>query len=102
MTAAADNAGKNMRLAGTLDLKAAGPLHQDLKALRGADLVVDADEVRRLGGLCLQVLLAARAAWAEDGRTFEFAGPSPAFVETATLMGAADLLGVKNLQEPAQ
>ena len=37
---------------------------------RGAALRVDASQVERLGGLCLQVLIAARAAWADDRQEF--------------------------------
>jgi chemotaxis protein CheX len=87
-----------VRLAASLDLKAAGPLLCELKAARGADLAVEAADVRRLGGQCLQVLLAAEAAWRGAGNAFAIEGASPAFVEGATLMGAADLLGVSNLE----
>ena len=84
----------------TLDLKAAGPLMREILAARGQGLVVDASEVRRLGGQCLQVLLAARAAWASDGHAFELRDPSPAFIEGAALMGAADRFGLASQQEP--
>lgn len=70
-----------------LDLRAAGPLAQALRARRGQDLDVDASEVRRLGGLALQVLLAARNAWAEDGRMLALSNPSPAFVEGLERLG---------------
>jgi chemotaxis protein CheX len=87
---------KRVRLAASLDLKAAGPLLTELQAARGADLAVEAADVRRLGGQCLQVLLAAEAAWRGDGHGFAIEAASPAFVEGAALMGAADLLGVSN------
>jgi chemotaxis protein CheX len=90
-----------VRLAASLDLKAAGPLHQELRAARGSGVALEAGDVRRLGGQCLQVLIAARAAWAEDGLSFEIEAPSPAFVEGAALMGAADLLGVSKLEQLA-
>jgi chemotaxis protein CheX len=54
----------------TLDLKAAAPLKQASSNAAARTIEVDADQVRRLGGLCLQVLLAARKAWAEDGKVF--------------------------------
>jgi chemotaxis protein CheX len=76
----------------TLDLKAAGPLKTAILSLRGDALEVQADQVRRLGGLCLQVLLAARKAWAEDGKPFSITGPSEAFVETTRLFGAEGAL----------
>ena len=93
---------QRLRLPASLDLKAAAPLWRELKAARGSDVAIEADEVRRLGGQCLQVLIAARTAWAEDGCAFDIEGPSQAFVETASLMGAAELLGVSKLEELAQ
>ncbi|RRN60648.1 STAS domain-containing protein, partial [Caulobacter sp. 602-1] len=52
----------------TLDLKAAAPLKAAFLERRGTAITVEADQVRRLGGLCLQVLLAARKAWDQDGQ----------------------------------
>ncbi|WP_425997938.1 STAS domain-containing protein [Caulobacter sp. DWR1-3-2b1] len=86
----------------TLDLKAAGPLKSAFLAHRGEALEVEAGQVRRLGGLCLQILLAARKAWADDGKPFSITGPSEAFVETTRLFGAdgallsADIHGVQS------
>ena len=81
-----DNA---LHLDAVLDLKAAKPLADALTARRGADLEVDASEVRRLGGLCLQVLLSAVATWQGDGRTLTFLNPAPAFIEGLELLGVA-------------
>ena len=50
-----------------LDLQAADPLRAELLSLRGRPLQVDASQVNRLGGLCLQVLMSARKLWAEGG-----------------------------------
>ncbi|WP_218278580.1 STAS domain-containing protein [Caulobacter sp. HMWF009] len=86
----------------TLDLKAAGPLKASFLSRRGEPVDVDAGQVRRLGGLCLQILLAARKAWAEDGKAFSINGPSEAFLETTRLFGAdvallsADINGVNS------
>jgi chemotaxis protein CheX len=86
----------------TLDLKAAGPLKAAFLQHRGQALDVEAGQVRRLGGLCLQILLAARKAWADDGKPFSITGPSEAFVETTRLFGAdgallsADFQGAKS------
>jgi chemotaxis protein CheX len=57
-----------LKLPAILDTKAAAPLTQAFLSHRGGDLHVDAADVQRLGAQCLQVLLAARAAWAVDGR----------------------------------
>ena len=72
-----------------LDLQAARPLADALLARRGDDLDVDCSGVRRLGGLCLQVLLSAVATWAADGRRLAFLNPAPAFVEGLGLLGVA-------------
>ena len=86
----------------TLDLKAAGPLKAAFLSHRGGPVEVDAGQVRRLGGLCLQILLAARKAWADDGKAFSINGPSEAFLETTRLFGAdgallsTDINGVKS------
>ncbi len=83
-----------------LDLTAAAPLAAELLQHRGAPLAVDGSAVERLGGQCLQVLLAARATWQADGHEFQVVAPSPALVETLGLLGAASLLSPP-AEEPA-
>jgi len=78
-----------------LDLKAAPALKQDLQAGEGAALDIDASKVERVGGLCLQVLLAAVAAWRQAGQTLRVQDPSPAFADDVKLLGAAALLPVR-------
>ena len=56
-----------MQLPPVLDLKTATALQQQFLAVRGRPLRVDASQVERLGGLGLQILLAAKASWAADG-----------------------------------
>ncbi len=80
-----------MKLAQLLDLSAATPLWSELCAARGRALEIDASHVERLGGLCLQSLLAAQAQWRAEGLAFSITNPSAAFVEGARLMGAHDL-----------
>ncbi len=53
-------------------MKAAAALQQQFLARRGTAVRVDASRVERLGGLCLQVLLAAAAAWAADRQPLEY------------------------------
>jgi chemotaxis protein CheX len=77
-----------VRLAEVLDLNAAAPLAEELMALRGRPLTLDAGEVQRLGAQCLQVLLSARGAWAQDGAAFAIASPSAEFADTLALLGA--------------
>lgn len=75
-----------------LDLTAAGPLAAEFLAHRGTPLMVDGSGVERMGAQCLQVLLAARNAWAADGHAFSIESPSETLTETVAAVGAADLL----------
>ena len=70
-----------------LDLKAAAPLAELLLSRRGHDVEVDGSDVERLGGQCLQVLLAARASWAADGRNFVVENVPQAVINTLELLG---------------
>ena len=81
-----------LSLAETLDLAAAAPLQTEILGLRGAPLTVDASGVRRVGGLCLQVLLAARTAWRSDDQAFGIADASPEFRNSLERVGAGDLI----------
>lgn len=66
MSAIIDMMEDGFRLPKVLDMLAAAPLLEAFMDRRGNPLVVDGSEVERLGGQCLQILLAARAAWAAD------------------------------------
>ena len=81
-----------LALPAVMDLAAAGPLHAGVLARLGGSLEVDASEVRRLGGQCLQVLLAAQARWSADGAAFRVLDASPELVEGLELLGARALL----------
>ncbi len=70
-----------------LDPRAAVPLAGRLLELRGADLVVDASNVERIGAQCVQVLLSAVKTWAIDGHTIAIFNESPAFSETTAHLG---------------
>lgn len=74
-----------------LDLQAAEPLRAELMSLRGRPLEVDASQVTRLGGLCLQVLMSARKIWGEDGVALTVNQPSLAFSEQLTAFGNPEL-----------
>ena len=84
-------AGPPVILAETLDLLAAAPLAAEFLSRRGQAVAVDASATQRMGAQCLQVLLAARAAWAKEGHGFCISGASAAFAEAAALLGASDL-----------
>lgn len=72
-----------------LDIRQARPLADQLKSMRGKALSLDAGAVERLGGQCLQVLLAARNGWASDGVAFRLGGASEAFLHDLTTLGLA-------------
>ncbi len=74
-----------------LDLQAAEPLRAELMALRGRPLQVDASQVSRLGGLCLQVLLSARVSWAEEGLPLRIEQPSEGFLEQLAAFGGPQI-----------
>jgi chemotaxis protein CheX len=74
-----------------LDLSAASPLRENFIGRRGSALRVDASRVERLGGLCLQVLIAARAAWAEDRLELTFDDLS------SELQAVLDIFGVPSV-----
>ena len=80
----------------TLDLLAATPLATELLGRRGQDVAVDASATQRIGAQCLQVLLSARATWAEDGHSFRISGASAEFAEAAAMLGAADLIPLQD------
>lgn len=72
-----------------LDLRAAGPLRDELLARRGGDAVLDASAVTHLGALTLQVIRSAARSWAEAGLTLTLdAGTvSPELADQLALFG---------------
>lgn len=68
---------QTIRLPAVLDLTEAATLAETLIGARGADVRIDASDVTRLGGQCLQVLLAAAKTWAADDLKFEICQASP-------------------------
>ena len=88
-----------IQLADSLDMTAAAPLVQSLKDRRGQPLSLNASQVRRLGGQCLQVLLSAQATWASDGKPFEIVEATPEFTDALALMGASQLAVQSTVQD---
>jgi len=80
-----------LTLGDSLEMTAAGPLHKELLGRRGQPVTLDASQVRRIGGQCLQVLLSAQATWSADGASFQIIDPSPEFADGLALMGASHL-----------
>jgi chemotaxis protein CheX len=89
----ADNTMKRLSLAESLGPAEATELADKLRTLRGAALEIEAHSVRRLGGLCVQVLLSAAATWRQDGLPLRLVEASPEFEESLRLLGlSADAL----------
>lgn len=74
-------------LAARLDLPAARPLAAALKAQEGKDIEIDAGAVTHLGGLCLQVLIAAALAWRAAGKSLTFSAQSEDFTSALSVFG---------------
>jgi chemotaxis protein CheX len=69
---------KTFTLPAALDTGAAAQLANQLTALRGRPLVLDASGVERVGALGLQVLVSAQVTWAQDGKRLGLSTPSAA------------------------
>jgi chemotaxis protein CheX len=70
-----------------LDTAAAPALADSLRSIRGAPVELNAEEVRRVGGLCVQVLVSAAKSWEADGTKLTVKNPSPEMTEALRLMG---------------
>ena len=81
-------------LPAVLDLSAASSLASALLERRGAAVVLDGAGVERVGGQCLQVLLAACATWRADGKDFAIGQASAALVAGLAALGAAGLIPI--------
>ena len=77
-----------LALPAVMDIQAAEGLRGQLMDARGGPLALDGSAVERLGGLCLQVLLAAQRTWAADGHALVVDPVSEAFVEQWNAFGA--------------
>lgn len=70
-----------------LDLPAAAPLAEDLKARLTGDVVIDAGQVTQIGALCLQVLLSAATSLRSAGHSMSFTNVNDRVVEQLAQMG---------------
>jgi chemotaxis protein CheX len=78
-----------LELPAILDIAVASQLQEALLARRGAPLVVRGAAVQRLGAQCVQILLAARNAWAADNHMFRLVDGSEELFATLALLGVA-------------
>ncbi|MBL4870668.1 MAG: STAS domain-containing protein [Robiginitomaculum sp.] len=70
----------DIELTQVLDLTAAKPLFESFQVTRGQAITICAKNVERIGGQCVQVLLAASKAWRDDGHAFEITNSSDDFI----------------------
>lgn len=75
-----------------LDMRATRRIAEAMLSGRGRPLVIEAQHVERLGGLCLQVLLSADLTWSRDGVPMWLEAPSPAFRNAIGLFNATSLV----------
>lgn len=79
-----------LKLAATMDLRAAEPLLQSLQeglGMGGSKMVVDASAVDRLSTPCVQVLIAGLQHMEQNGTPFVIKSPSDAFVSAFDDLG---------------
>jgi chemotaxis protein CheX len=81
-----------INLPAVLDLKAAGPLKTQIETHMGSPLDIDVSGVERMGGLCLQVLLAAAETWRAQDLPFRLINPGDSARNDVRLLGAGHLL----------
>lgn len=70
-----------------LDLPAAAPLAEELKARLDTDVVLDGGKVTHLGALCLQVILSAATSLRRKGHAMTLTNFSDKVVEQMAQMG---------------
>jgi chemotaxis protein CheX len=85
-----ENFETGLELPPVLDLVAASALLEAFLTRRGQALTVNGSDVERLGGQCLQVMLAARAAWAADGQELVLENCSEDFAAALELLGVTE------------
>lgn len=86
-----------IELSKVLDLVAAPALLEHFLQCKEQDILVDAQQVQRLGAQCFQILLSAKKTWETGGHGLSLGNPSPAFTEAVALMGGSveDLIYLK-------
>ncbi len=87
MSDATDSGPRTVELPEALDFTAAAPLADRLLNCVGEDLVIDASAVQRLGGSCLQVLIAAARTWNAENGSLTIERPSARFLEDLKSLG---------------
>ena len=81
------SAAQGLQLPEILDVTFAGPLAEQLLALRGSTLTIDATQVQRVGAQCVQVIMSAVSTWKADEVTLSVVDPSQEFRDALSLLG---------------
>ncbi|MCC5959283.1 MAG: STAS domain-containing protein [Rhodobacteraceae bacterium] len=76
-----------LKLPEVLDQRGAQIVATQLLDRLEQDLVLDATDVRRLGGAGLEMLISAQHQWQEDCKQFEIRNWSPAILKVLEVMG---------------
>ncbi len=74
-------------LASRLDLPAASDLKTQFKGQTDGDLIMDLSEVKHLGALCLQVMMAAATSAVDAGRTVSVINATDRVTDQLRVMG---------------
>ena len=78
---------QGLQLPEVLDTTFAGPLAEQLLALRGSPLAIDATQVQRVGAQCVQVIMSAVSTWEADQVALSLVEPSQEFRDALSLLG---------------
>lgn len=73
----------------TFDRKAVSAFARTLLDHRGADTVLDASGVQRMGALAVEMLISARKQWQADGKALSIRDASDPFVTSLEAVGAS-------------
>ena len=77
-----------LALPAVVDIATVGRLRGEMLDHAADDLELDASGVERIGGLGIQLLLAAEKMWAAQGRRLSITAPSAAFQDVHRLTDA--------------
>ncbi len=76
-----------VRLQGKLDLAASERLADDLRAMRGGPVTIDASGVTLFGAHALQTLLVGLSSWRSDGHGFRVVDLPEAAIDQLRILG---------------
>lgn len=54
---------------------------------KSSHIIINAENVMRIGSQCMQILVSAKKSWEEEGFDFIFTNPSKEFLETMSIIG---------------